>query len=84
MNENGDILYNDCVAFLVMGQEVNMISDETDYGLSTVAEIDNQYIYLGQCLPDIKNAILAWQDFNDKEVTQQEMHQILIDNGLLE
>ena len=83
MNETGDILYSDYITYLVMGQEVNMFSDETDYGLSTVAEINGQYFYLGKCLSNIHNAILAWQDANDRDITQQELSQVLLDNGIL-
>jgi hypothetical protein len=73
----------DYITFIMLGQEVNLISNESVYGLSTVAEINNQYHYLGSEPDTIGSAICAWQDINNREFTAQELRQVMIDNHIL-
>jgi hypothetical protein len=77
------IMYHDYVTFLVMGQEVNLISDELDFGRNTVAEINNRIHYMGAESPSITTAIFAWQEVNGKELTDEEFKQVLLDNQLI-
>jgi len=76
------IVYKDYVTFSILGEEINLISDETDYGQITFAEIGGQYFYRGQVQPNVSAAISAWQDIFGREVTMQELHQVMIDNHL--
>ena len=73
----------DYITFTVLDQEVNFISDECHFGRNTVAEIDDEYYYLGKQLPNISMAILAWQEANSRELTEQELRQVLTDNNVL-
>lgn len=77
------IVYKNYVSFIILGKEVNLISDETDYGQITFAEIDGTYFYRGHEQPTITAAIFAWQDVMGQEVTMDEMRQVMIDNHLL-
>jgi hypothetical protein len=77
------IVYKDYVTFQVMGQEINLISDETDYGRNTVAEMSDRYHYLGDEIPNIAAAIFAWQETNGRDLTEEELRQAMIDNGLI-
>ena len=77
------IVYKDYVTFIVMGQEINIISDETDYGRNTVAEIGDSFHYLGDEYPTISSAIFAWQEVNNKELSSGELRQVMVDNNLL-
>lgn len=76
------IVYKDYLEFIIMNDKVNIISDETDYGRSTVAEINNQYYYLGDDSASLAAAILAWQDIKGRELTNDELSQVLKDNSL--
>jgi hypothetical protein len=72
------------LTFQVFGQEVNIISDETDCGRTTVAELQGQYYYLGDEPPTIASAIFAWQELNKREMDDKELHQVFRDNGFIE
>jgi hypothetical protein len=76
------IVYKDYLSFQVLGQEINLISDETDYGRNTVAEIAERYYYLGDEYPNVVAAVMLWQEINERDVTPEELHQIMIDNNL--
>lgn len=77
------IVYKDYVTFVVLGQEINLISDELDTGRNTVAEINEKYYYLGNEYPNVSAAIFAWQDAFERELSGDELRQTLIDNKLL-
>lgn len=76
------IEYKDYISFIILGQEVNLISDETSYGRNTVAEISDTYWYLGDEFPSVAAAILAWQESSNCELSSEELNQVLIDNNL--
>jgi hypothetical protein len=77
------IVYKDYVVFTILGEEINLISSETAYGRSTVAEINDQYHYLDNELPTISAAIFAWQELNNRDLTNEELHQVMVDNKLI-
>lgn len=77
------IVYKDYVVFTVLGVDIALISDETCHGRNTVAEINNQLYYLGDELPNIYSAVLTWQDLNKKDLSQEELYQVMIDNKLI-
>jgi hypothetical protein len=56
-------------------------SEEMSWGKNTVAEIDNKVFYLGDVVPNINNAILAFQELNNVKLTNDELKQVLIDNN---
>jgi hypothetical protein len=76
------IVYKNYVTFSVLGEEINLISDDTDYGQTTFAELGGKYFYCGQVQPSISTAIFAWQDVFGREITMQELHQVMVDNQL--
>jgi hypothetical protein len=78
-----NLVCKDYITFLVLGQEINLITDDCYFGRNTVAEINNQYHYLGNEKPTIGIAILAWQEFNKRELNQEELRQVMIDNQIL-
>lgn len=77
------IVYKDYVVFTVLGEEIALISSETAYGQSTVAEINGQYHYLDNELPTVASAIFAWQELNNRDLTSDELHQVMMDNKLI-
>lgn len=76
-------VYKDYATFTVLGAKIHIISDETSYGLNTVAEINNHYHYLGNEHPNIAAAIFAWQEVNGRDLTTEELRQVMVDNHLL-
>jgi hypothetical protein len=72
----------DCMTFRVLDQKVDLISDETAYGQNTVAEINGRYYYLADEHPGIATAINAWQEVNGRELTIEELNQVMMDNHL--
>jgi hypothetical protein len=70
----------DFVSFFILGQEVNIISDETELGINTVAELNDQFYYLGDQPPDILSAIYAYQKVNNLILTSDEFQKVLEEN----
>jgi hypothetical protein len=77
------IVYKDYVTFTVLGQEIGLISDELDYGRSTVAEMNDKYYYMGNEYPTISTAIFAWQESFGRDLTNEELKQVMRDNHLI-
>lgn len=77
------IVYKDYIVFNVMGQEINLISDEIYCGRNTVIEVNDQYHYVGSEPPTIATAIFAWQRLNNQKLTTEELKQVMLDNHLI-
>jgi hypothetical protein len=77
------IMYKDYVVFNVLGQEIALISDEPSYGRNTVAEINGHYHHLDNELTTVSSAVFAWQEVNKRDLTSEELHQVLVDNQLI-
>lgn len=71
------------MTFKVMGEVLGLISEETAYGRNTVVEIGNRYYYMGDEPPNVATAVFAWQEVNGRELTSEELHQVMIDNHLI-
>jgi hypothetical protein len=76
------IVYKNYVAFTILGEEIILYSDETSYGRSTVAEINGTNYYLDNEPPSIGTAIIAWQDYHDKLLTDEEFKKVMAENQL--
>ena len=74
-------LYKDYTQYVVLGNIVNLISNETDYGTSTVAEINDLYYHLGDENISLSVAIMAYCKVNDKSITDDELLKILEENN---
>lgn len=77
------IMYQDYITFTVMGEEIHLISEELDYGRNTVAEIDERFHHMGNEYPTISAAIFAWQEVNGRDLTNEELKQVMRDNHLI-
>lgn len=77
------IVYKDYVTFIILGEEINLISSETAYGRSTIAEINDEYHYLDNELPSIAAAVFAWQELNDRDLSNEKLSQVMEDNKLI-
>ena len=77
------LVYKNYVSFIVLGETINLISDETSHGLNTVAEMNDHYHYLGEEYPSIASAIFAWQEVNGRDLTNEELRQVMVDNHLI-
>jgi len=76
------LLYRDGVSFKVMGEEIHLYSEDFESFQNTVAEIDGHFHYLGNEPPNITAAIFAWQEVNGRNLTNEELDQVLIDNQI--
>jgi len=77
------IVYKDYMTFTVMGKEIHLISDETAYGRNTVVEIDGHFQYMDNEPPNVATAIFAWQEVNGRDLTSEELRQVMVDNHLI-
>lgn len=77
------IVYKNYQVVNILGEEVNVISDETAYGRSTIVEIGKNFHYMGEEFPGVAAAIYAWQEVNDRDLTNEELQQIMEDNSLV-
>jgi len=80
------IVYKDCVTFTVMGEEIHLYSEELEHGrINTVAEFDEQnYHYMGDEPATISTAVYAWQEVHGRDLTGEELRQVMLDNKLIE
>lgn len=76
------LVYSDCATFKVLGKVIRLYSEELEHDRNTVAEIDEHLHYLGNELPNVAAAIFAWQEVNGRELTNEELYQVMIDNHL--
>lgn len=72
-------LYHDCITYNLFGTDVYLYSDEYEFGISTVAEIEGRFYYLGSEPPSLLAAIFAFQEFYDIELSDEELKQLLED-----
>jgi hypothetical protein len=77
------IVYKDYVTFIILGEEINLISDETDYGRNTVAEINGGFHYLGDEPTNVASAVFAWQEVYGRDLSPEELRQVMVDNHLI-
>jgi hypothetical protein len=77
------IVYRDCTTFKVLDGKIHLYSEELQHGRNTVAEVNGRFHYLGIELPNIAAAIFAWQEVNGRDLTAEELRQVMIDNHLL-
>jgi len=73
--------FNNFTTYNVLGIKISIVSFETDYGINTVAEINNHYHYLGNVDTDVYAAILTYQDINNKFLSDEEFDKVLKDNA---
>ncbi len=76
------IVYKDYQVVKILGEELNVISNETAYGRSTVVEINKFFYHMGEEFPGVASAIFAWQEVNGRDLTNEELSQIMEDNRL--
>jgi len=77
------IVYSDYVTFIILGVKINLISNETVYGRNTVAEINGNYHYLNNEFPTIAAAVFTWQELNNRDLSSEELNQVMQDNKLI-
>ncbi len=77
------IVHKDYLTFTLMGKELNVISDETSYGRNTVVEIGERFHYMGSEPGNIATAIFAWQEVNGRDLTSEELRQVMVDNHFI-
>jgi hypothetical protein len=75
------LVYKDQLTFNILDQPVHLISNETSYGQQTVAEINNEYLYLSAKDWTLSIAIMAYERLNGRELTKAEITQVLRDNN---
>ena len=76
------IIYENHLTFSVLDTKVLLFSETLETGINTVAEIGQRLHYLGHEQPTIAAAILAWQEVNGRELTDEEFKKVLVDNHL--
>lgn len=79
-----EILRNDCLTFKVNGQVIDFYSEEVNQALSTVAEYNNAYHYLGSVEANIATAIYIWQHFNSAKLSDEDIIEVLKENNIID
>ena len=77
------LVYKDYLTFTVMGQNINLVSDETAYGRNTVVEINGHYHYMADEPPNVATVVFAWQEVNGRDLTNEELRQVMVDNHFI-
>jgi hypothetical protein len=67
-----------------MGDEIHLYSEELQHGrINTVAELNEKFYHMGAEPPTISTAIFAYQEAKERELTGEELRQVMIDNNLI-
>jgi len=82
MSEEHFTLVNDLTFFLVLDSEIELLRDETVYGMQTVAFIDGVVHYMQDEPVSLETAINLWQDMNDRLLTHDEFNQVDVENSI--
>jgi hypothetical protein len=77
------IVRNDCTTFKVMGEDIHLYSEDLGYGLNTVADMGRHFHYMGNEPCNVATAIFAWQEVNGRDLTNEELRQVMVDNHLI-
>jgi hypothetical protein len=75
--------YKDDPTFIILGQEVTIISDDLDWGTNTVANIGDKFHYMGEEQASLSTAIFAFQEMNNWELTPEEIRQVMLENDAI-
>jgi hypothetical protein len=75
-----EILYKDYSTFRILDKEIFVYSQDTEYGRSTVVQIDDLFYYVGEEPPDLETSIFVFCDLNNRDLTEQEYDKVLEDN----
>jgi hypothetical protein len=76
-----DIQYKNYETFKIIDQEVNLISDsESDYP-NVIAEIDNEFFYLGDKKVSMETAIEVWQIKHQLKLKPEEVVELISDES---
>lgn len=78
-----EIVYKNYVTFVVIGKEINLTVENLGNTWNAVSEIEGAFHYLGNEPATIGTAIFAWQEANGRELTGEELRQVLLDNQLI-
>ncbi len=73
----------ECITFKIVKDTVYLYSEDTCYGLNTVADVNNNLYYLGNRPANLNNAIIAWQLINKVILNEDQLRQVSIDNKLM-
>ena len=76
-------MYNKYSIYYILDEEIAISSEEVNGFRNAVAEIKGNFYYLGNESDGISSAIFAWQEVNGRELTGDELHQVMVDNHLL-
>lgn len=77
------IVRNDGTLFKVLNREIWLYSEDLGYDRNTVADMDGIIHYMGSEPPNVATAIFAWQEVNGRDLTSEELRQVMIDNHII-
>jgi hypothetical protein len=77
-----EIVFADVETFFIKDIPIEIISDEVNGVLNTVADIDGEYIYLGNENNFILAAVSAYESFFEEKLTKEELEKVISDNTL--
>lgn len=75
------VVYNNFITFSILGEDINLSSEDTSYGRSTVAELDDNYYYLDDMFPGIEAAIVVWETATNLILSTEQINQVMKDNN---
>lgn len=77
------IVRNDGTLFKVLDQEIWLYSEDLGYDRNTVADMNGYFHYMGNEPPNVATAIFAWQEVNGRDLTSEELRQVMADNHII-
>lgn len=77
------IVRNDGTLFKVLGQEIWLYSEDLGHERNTVVDMGDHFHYMGSEPPNVATAIFAWQEVNGRDLTSEELRQVMVDNHII-
>jgi hypothetical protein len=81
--ETPEVVYKNYLSFLICGERINLFSEKIEGNRYTIVEYSGIYNHIGDEPLGLSTAIIFYEQFHNINLNDEEMRQILIDNGVI-
>lgn len=76
------LVYKNYIRYSIFNDIVNVISDDTSYGVNTIIEYNSKYFHIGEKLPTLFNVIDFIEFNNNCQFSDDEVDQLFENNSI--
>jgi len=78
------IIRQDYTTYSILESKVNIISDVVGGWRNTIAEVEDNFYYLGDEPDNLTTAVIIWQKINKRILSKEEYIRVLSDNNIIQ